>query len=103
MGTVSNQEAYPWLLGGGFENVLSVNFLLCEIFRGAVLLENITLVRHKKARFDSTMHGSTQKCPPQHTSVDIAIIIHPTLVSNIFSDFIQIIRFLRTHREMKIK
>ena len=56
----------------------------------------ITLVRHKKARFDSKMHGSTQKspvrqqnawfdtkkpgstqkCPPQHAPVDIAIIKH---------------------------
>ena len=26
----------------------------------------ITLVRHKKARFDSKMHGSTQQCPVRH-------------------------------------
>ena len=26
----------------------------------------ITLVRHKKARFDSKMHGSTQKSPVRH-------------------------------------
>ena len=46
----------------------------------------IILVWHKKARFDSKMQnawfdtkkpGSTQKCPPQHASVDIAIIKHP--------------------------
>ena len=51
----------------------------------------ITLVRRKKARFDSKMHGSTQKCPvrqkkmpgstqkcpTQNAPVDIAIIKHP--------------------------
>ena len=30
------------------------------------LSEIITLVRHKKARFDSKMHGSTQKSPVRH-------------------------------------
>ena len=28
--------------------------------------EIITLIRHKKARFDSKMHGSTQKSPVRH-------------------------------------
>ena len=32
------------------------------------------MVQHKKARFDTKMHGSTRKCPPQPASVDIGII-----------------------------
>ena len=50
----------------------------------------ITLVRQKKARFDRKMPGSTEKCPPQHASVDIAIIKHtppPPPVRNIFFQF----------------
>ena len=37
----------------------------------------IKLVRHKRAHFESTVHGSTQKCPTQYASVDIASIKHP--------------------------
>ena len=65
----------------------------------------ITLVRHKKARFDNKMHGSTQKsrfdtkmpgstqkCPPQHAPVAIAIIKHPphSCEKFFFSNFIPI-------------
>ena len=47
------------------------------------------------------MPGSTQKCPPQHAPVDIAIIKHPPSGEKcFFSNFIPI---LRTNREMKIK
>ena len=51
------------------------------------------------------MPGSTQKCPPQHASVDIAIINHPLrpAVRNIFFQFFSNILFLRTNREMKMK
>ena len=35
------------------------------------------MVRHKKGRFDTKMSSSTQNCPTQHASVDIAIIEHP--------------------------
>ena len=77
-----------------------------------LLLEIITLFLHKKARFDSKMHGSTQKarfdtkmpgstqkCPPQHASLDIAIIKHPPppppppMWEIFFSDFIPIFCF----------
>ena len=58
----------------------------------------------KKARFDRKMPGSTEKCPPQNASVDIAIIKHPPPppLRNIFFQFFSHI-FLRTNREMKIK
>ena len=47
------------------------------------------------------MPGLTQKCPPQHAPVDIAIINPPPLMWEIFfSNFIPI---LRTNREMKMK
>ena len=49
------------------------------------------------------MPGSTQKCPPQHAPVDIAIIKHPpspSCVKYFFSNFIPI---LRTNREMKMQ
>ena len=36
-----------------------------------------TCSTQKKARFDTKMPGSTQKCPTQHASIDIAIIKHP--------------------------
>ena len=51
------------------------------------------------------MPGSTQKCPPQHAPVDIAIIKHPPApsVGNIFFQFHSNILFLRTNREMKMK
>ena len=51
-----------------------------------IFIRIITLVRHKKAWFDCKMHGSaqknpgsTQKYPPQHASIDIAIVKHPPL------------------------
>ena len=54
----------------------------------------ITLVRHKKnmvrrqnAWFDTKKPGSTQNWPPQHASVDIAIIKHTPPVRNIFFQF----------------
>ena len=34
-------------------------------------------VRQQNAWFDTKKPGSTQKCPPQHEPVDIAIIKHP--------------------------
>ena len=46
------------------------------------------------------MPGSTQKCPAQHASVDIAII-NP--VRNILFQFYSNILFLRTNTEMKMK
>ena len=51
------------------------------------------------------MPGSTQKCPPQHAAVDIAIIKHPPTpsVRNIFFQLYSNILFLRTNREMKMK
>ena len=43
-------------------------------------------VRQQNAWFDTKKPGSTQKCPPQHVPVDIAIIKHPPAPSviNIF-------------------
>ena len=51
------------------------------------------------------MPGSTQKCPPQHAPVDIAIIKHPPAppVRIFFFQFYSNILFLRTNREMKMK
>ena len=51
------------------------------------------------------MPGLTQKCPPQHAPVDIAIIKHPPApsVRNIFFQVFSNILFLRTNREMKMK
>ena len=62
------------------------------------------MVGHKKARFDTKMPGSTQKCPPQHASVDIAIIKHHPHppVRSIFFQIYSNILFLRTIREMKM-
>ena len=68
-----------------------------------------TLVQHKKARFDTKLHGPTQKCPvrhkkgpTQHASVASDIIkIHPPL--EFFFQFYAYILFLRTHREIKMK
>ena len=51
------------------------------------------------------MPGSTQKCPPQHAPVDIAIMKHspaPSVI-NIFFQFYSNIFFWRTNREMKMK
>ena len=70
----------------------------------------ITLVRHKKARFDSKMHGSTQKSPVRHNNAlpsmhQLTLPLStppPPPVRNIFSNFIPILCFLRNHREMKI-
>ena len=62
----------------------------------------------QKARFDSKMHGSTQKCPDDtkmptlHASVDIAIIKYPPSCEKFFfSNFIQIFLFLRTIEKWK--
>ena len=76
----------------------------------------ITLVWHKKDRFDSKMHGltqkprfdikvpsSTQKCPPQHAPVDIVAIITNLLWEIFFSNFFSNILFIRIHGEMKMK
>ena len=74
----------------------------------------ITLVWHKKARFDSKMHGSTQKCPVWHkytrfdtkmpspacTSWHYHYQISPLLWE---IQFHSNILFLRTNREMKMK
>ena len=59
----------------------------------------------EKTRFDTKMPGLTQKCPPQHAPVDIAIIKHttPPPVRNIFLQFYSNILFLRTNKEMKVK
>ena len=53
------------------------------------------MARHKKARFDTKMPGSTQKCPPQHAPVDIVIIKHPPplLWEIFFPNFIPIFCF----------
>ena len=63
------------------------------------------MVRHKKARFDTKMPGSTQKCPLQHASVDIDIINPPPPSCGkwFFFQFHSIIWFLITHGEMKMK
>ena len=49
-------------------SVLHVNCIdKCKALCGVYMLYAIiTLVRHKKARFDSKMHGSTQKSPVRH-------------------------------------
>ena len=73
------------------------------------------LFDRKKARFDTNMQGSTQKCmvrqkcPIQHASVDIAIILppphtdtHTFLLRNLCSSFIHTF-VLRTHTEMQMK
>ena len=49
------------------------------------------------------MPGSTQKCPPQHASVDIAIIKHPPSCDNLFFPILIQNFFLITNREMKMK
>ena len=56
------------------------------------------MVRDKKARFDTKMPGSTQKCPPQHAPVAIA----HSCEKYFFSNFIPIF-LLRTNIEMKMK
>ena len=52
------------------------------------------------------MPGSTQKCPPQHAPVDIAIINPPPpppSCEKYFFEFYSNILFLRTNIEMKMK
>ena len=78
----------------------------------------ITLVRHKKARFESKMHGSTWKSPVRRKNARFdtkmpsppCINWHchyetsPTLQWEIlFFQFCSNILFLITHREMKMK
>ena len=46
-------------------------------------LKIITLVRHKKAWFDSKMHGSTQKCPVRHKNAIPSMHQLTLLLSNI--------------------
>ena len=61
-------------------------------------------VRQQNARFDTKKPGSTQKCPPQHASVDIAIINPPPSCEKyFFFQFYSNILFLRTHKEIKMK
>ena len=66
----------------------------------------ITLVRHKKAQFDSNMLGSTQICPVRHKNAPTPACIswynhyqtsHPSF-ENFFFQFYSNILFLRTHR-----
>ena len=67
-------------------NIISCQVMSCHVM-SYIKSHIITLVRHKKARFDSKMHGSTQKSPVRHkkawsdtkmpsqyTPVDITII-----------------------------
>ena len=88
-----------------------------EIWRSDVLPLIITLVRHKKARFDSKMHGSTEKSPVRQKNARFdrkmpspeCISWHchyqtspPPSSEKYFFPFFSHI-FLRTNREMKIK
>ena len=97
---------YRWKRTGACAT-LNFTYLVWGPWCGGISLI-ITLVRHKKARFDSEMHGSTQKspvrhinarfdtkCPPQHAPVDIAIIKHPPPLpwERFFSNFIPIFCF----------
>ena len=49
------------------------------------------MVRHKNVEFDTKMPSSTQKCPPQHASVDIAIIKDPPVLNICFQFYSNIL------------
>ena len=97
------------------------NFLWGKLLKyGYKIFITIMLVRLKKARFDSKMHGSTQKSPVRHKDARFdtkmpsparpSWYCHhqpppppPTPVRNNFFQFYSNILFWRTDREMKMK
>ena len=96
---VTSRQVWSGLVSSG---LVSYRFISYHIILYYIILYSIiTLVRHKKARFDSKMHGSTQKspvrqkkCPVRHKNalpsmhqLTLPLSNIPPPVRNIFFQF----------------